>query len=371
MFLKKWLQKFTLKPIRSRLEQAASVEVISYSGASYRSPLARRLVLVSIAVALTFFTCLPAALTLTEHGDESLYAWGGHYYLARIHHLDFARGTGSYQDPGWDPNTVWALTGPTMTRVYYGVAEWITRIPIPSVAYVWTGDALHGLDDPAQLGLDMHLKQLSLLTLRLAAIMAAAIGFGIFTYRLGFLGLVATLVMLAIPGVTTDLARAWAEGPLFLALGLCSLAFGTRWFGSACGLAVTFKLTAIGLWPLLLLPRASGPYRGWRWLGIATALTTFSVLTPPSWYSGGPLYLLPMALFRTNWYRSFSAMIKDMPGYVPPSPEVANQFGFFIPTRYLLPFEWIAALVVAYLLGRLFHYVGRPHVITPAKIGLA
>jgi hypothetical protein len=219
------------------------------------------------------------------------------------------------------------------TRFVYALALGVSGLPAPARTPNGVSDYLAAPDPATLLGHE------SLLLLRSGAIVCAALGLGLVSVRFRWRGVTATLLLLGIPHVRPDLVRAWAEGPLFLAFGLCTLAYGTRWFGRACGLAATMKLTALGLWPLLLWPGAHGRGRRWpRPRGVASALVVWTVLTPPAWFAGGPLYLLVMVFHRGNEYQGQSALV-GAPGY----PGVG---GWFFPTRYLLPLELAATLAL-------------------------
>jgi len=188
-----------------------------------------------------------------------------------------------------------------------------------------------------------------LFALRLTAILCACLGFALMALRLGWKSFVATGLVLLIPHVPPDLTRAWAEGPLILGAGLCVLTFGTRWFGAACGLAATVKLTALGLWPLLLLRRANGGGRWARTLGVGSAALTWTLLTPQSWFEGGPLYILIMLTVRKGYYQLQTQLV-GRPGF-------EGVAGIFLPTRYLIPFEFD---------GRIRARLRRPMARTPA-----
>jgi hypothetical protein len=120
------------------------------------------------------------------------------------------------------------------------------------------------------------------------------------TWRGGPATAVASVLFLMLPNVREDLSRAWAEGPLLLGFGICAFAYRSRWFGPACGVAATFKLTALGLWPLLLLRRAHGGARFGPTVGLLAALLVWTILTPPAWYGYGPGYLVHMVVDRAT-----------------------------------------------------------------------
>ncbi|HVC35223.1 MAG TPA: hypothetical protein VNL16_17045, partial [Chloroflexota bacterium] len=269
-----------------------------------------------VAFLLALAALVPAALTVPVHEDERQYVWTGAYYFGKLTHLDFrTTGSDSYTDPGWAPVDFWPLTQPMGTRFVFGTAMAVAGVPAPALPYSYGDAALQGpaTEIPAE----------TLPVVRLAAVLCAALGFALVAKRLGWRGTAAAALVLAMPFSREDLARAWAEGPLMLGLGLCTLAYGTRWFSPACGVAATFKLTALGLWPLALLKAANGGRYGA--LGIPIAAVVWSALTPSSWFLLGPVYLLPMLADRFVEYRSAS---QTYPG----------PFGIYFPTRYLVPF---------------------------------
>jgi hypothetical protein len=145
------------------------------------------------------------------------------------------------------------------TRVLYAIALGLTgRQPAPVM--LWWGAA-------AYIGSDAWLsasRPETLTLLRVVAVACAA-GLAFFAPRLRSWGLALAAGFLAIPHARDDLSQAWAEGPLLLGFALCALAHGRPRFAQACGLAATFKLTALGAWPLLLRPGANGRPR-WAFL---------------------------------------------------------------------------------------------------------
>jgi hypothetical protein len=161
------------------------------------------------------------------------------------------------------------------------------------------------------------------------------VGMGLLAWRCGWIGVAAAALVLLIPAVRADLVRAWAEGPLLLGIGLVASALGRRGFGAACAVAATFKLTALIFWPLLLWPRWGGRRRG----QFAACLALWTLLTPPAWFGGGPLYLVPMLVKRDMAYAAQSALAGS-PGY-------EGLGGWFLPTRYLWPFELLGAFALS------------------------
>ena len=264
--------------------------------------------------------------------DEDEYAWTAGYYGTRLFRLDFSPGSDAYTDPGWSPWSHWALTQPMGARLVYAVAYRITGVTPPPLppqfrqlgSRTWLEDASRALP-AATRGM-----------LRLAATLCAALGLALIAWRLSWWGMAAAVCFLALSSVRRDLALAWAEGPLMLGLGLCVLSYGTRWFGLATGLAATFKLTALGLWPLLLIPAASGRRGRWAtYKALAGACLVWTVLDPPAWFAGGPFYLAVM-IFDRGAERA----------------RQAADLGAQIPPRYLWPVELAIALGLALLARR-------------------
>lgn len=143
-------------------------------------------------------------------------------------------------------------------------------------------------------------------------------------------------MLLVVPHVRSDLPRAWAEAPLLLGLVLCAVTFRTRWFPVFCAVAATFKLTALGVWPLVFLFHRIGKSRVAHTLALLVTVGVWTVLTPPAWFSGGPLFLGAMMLNRAHEHSGQSAML-------------GGPLGMYVPTRYLLPIE--LAVIVALILG--------------------
>lgn len=279
-----------------------------------------------MAFALTLGFVLPGIVTVPQHGDEGHYALTAVYYGGKVARLDFSPVSRGIYDPGWSPQSDWASTQADGTRFLFALVLGATGQPAPKKFFDFS---------TAQQPRDTMLAPGALFALRLTAIMCAAAGFGLMALRLGWKSVVATGLVLLIPHVPPDLTRAWAEGPLILGAGLCVLAFGTRWFGVARGLATTVKLTALGFWPLLLFPRANG---GGRWapvLGICSAALTWTLLTPQSWFARGPLYIVTMLTVRQKYYHVQTTLL-GKPGF-------EGVAGIFLPTRYLIPFELAAA----------------------------
>lgn len=291
----------------------------------------RRLLPGIAAFLLTLLALMPDVRAVPQHGDEADYALIGVYYGGRVARFDFSPIARDIQtDPGWSPRGIWALTQPMGTRLIYAAVLGATGLPAPTQQW----DYVHGPVPAAMLTAE------SLLAMRLAAILCAALGVAIIALRLRWQAVAATLLFFLIPHVRADLTRGWAEGPLLLGCGLCVAAFGTRWFGIACGLAATAKLTALGLWPLLLWHRASGGRRWASTFGLLGACAVWTALMPPAWFAGGPVYLPLMILARLANYADQSSMVGQ--------PSYEGVAHFFLPTRYLLPLELAGLLLLTY-----------------------
>jgi hypothetical protein len=293
-----------------------------------------KLVFALVVFLISVLALIPSALTLPEHGDEAIYAWGGNYFFNKILKLDFnPQGTDDYTDPGWDPNSIWASTGPNITRIIYGLSLAITKVPVPEQPYAW--------GDPTLQGPETHLSLRTLHVIRFTAIVCAALGFAIIAFRWRWRGLCVAIFMLLIPHVRDDLARGWAEGPLLMGIGLSILAYGTYWFSIVVGMAGTLKFTAMGIWPFILIPGANGRWRFSQITGLFLALVTWSFLTPPSWFMGGPIYIIYVFIWRISWWLFDAHRMVISPTYTPATPEIQNPLGLFVPTRYLWPIELI------------------------------
>lgn len=277
------------------------------------------------AFVLTIAALLPAALTLPQHGDETQYGWSAAYFGARLARLDFSLGAGTLLDPGWN-YSYWTLTQPMGARFVYAAALAIAGADVPNLP----ADSVDSYNWERQ----MRLSSYAILSMRLAAILCAALGFAVICSRFRWRGVLACALFLAIPFVHTDLARGWAEGPLLLGIGLCIAAYGTRWFAPLCGLTVTFKLTALPLF-LAAFWHGYGRTRLAHLAGFLVSLGVWVLLTPPSWFGGGPLFLGMMVANRITEY-SVQAL----------RPENADDI--FLPTRYLLPFVLLALLLAVH-----------------------
>lgn len=273
---------------------------------------------------------VPIARSAYQHPDEAQYGWSAAYFGSLAADGDFGvNGSDLFVDPGWNPFSYWSSTTGMGARFWFAGALAVTGSEAPSRPYSYTNAALQG---PETL-----LSSSTLLVLRIAAILAAALGLGLIAWRLGLPAAVGISIFLALPNVREDLARAWAEGPLLLGFGLIVASYGSRLFAVACAAAATFKLTAIGLWPLVLLRRANGGLPAWK--GLAVLLLVWTVLTPQSWWILGPPDLFVMIAARANEFSGQS----DAVG------------GFFLPSRYLWPLELAACVGLAIAVSRLAH----------------
>jgi hypothetical protein len=234
------------------------------------------------------------------------------------------------------------------TRFVYAIALAISGNSGPAQALDETG---RGFDpDVSTLPADATLTAAARRAMRLAAVLCTAMGLACVAWRLRWAGALAAALFLALPAAALHYAAGWAEGPLLLGIGFVVLTYGTRWLPLALGLVASFKLTGLGLWPLVLVPGALGQ-RGWRpvMLGALATLAVWTLLDPVSWFAGGPLYLLPMLGDRVQEYLWQSGMAHA-------------QGGAFRPIRYVLPF-WFGFLLLT--MQRAAVIVG--HIATTAK----
>jgi hypothetical protein len=290
-----------------------------------------------VTLVLSFSLLLPSAISLPQHGDEAQYGWTAAYFTQRLLKLDLRpTGTDRMVDPGWDPLSHWTLTQPMGTRFLYGLVIALARLPTPERPYLWL--------DPPLPQPENELPAATLLALRLTASLCAAIGLALISYRLKWSGTVAALLFLAFPDVRDALAHAWAEGPLLLGLGLATLAFGSPWFGIMAGLAASFKLTAVLLWPFGWLSRPGSPPLT-RMAAVAAAIVTWTLLTPPSWFFGGPLYLVVMLADR----------LVENAGNARYAPDLTIA-GIYWPSHYSWPLDLLLALLVVRGIGWIRQY---------------
>lgn len=284
----------------------------------------RLLPVLAVIVAATA-TIVPQVWLSPHHPDEDQYAWSAAHYGNKVLAGDFAEhGTHVFLDPGWDPSSYW---GRSMgTRAILATALATPWAQAPALPY--------SFGDPALQGPDARLDRDSLVVLRLLASFCAVVGAALIAWRLGWVGALAVLLLLALPHNSENFSRAWAEGPLLLAFGVAAAAYGSRWFPIVVGAVSTVKFTAVGLWPLVLLRRA----HHWRsrLLALAATVATWVLLTPPSWYRAGPALLLSLGSTRVTEYRGGQSA----------------DGGLFLPARYFWPFELALALAAFWLVAR-------------------
>jgi hypothetical protein len=281
------------------------------------------------AFAATLALLAPQVHSLDQHPDEAQYGWSAAYFSGLVVRGDFRHSAeNTFSDPGWHPYTYWSSATGMGARFVYGAALGATGTDAPTKPYSYT--------DPKLQGSETLLSPRALTVLRYAAIICAAFGLALVCVRLGWYGLVAIVLLLAIAHVRSDLARAWAEGPLFLGLGMCVASFRTRFFPIACAVAATFKMTALALWPLTLHRKANGGLRALK-AGLLVA-GTWTLLTPQSWPLLGVLDLPNM----------IGARGAELQGQ--------STHGLFFPSRYYLPLEFAGAIVLALVLRRATHF---------------
>lgn len=272
----------------------------------------------ALLVFLATVLLVSPSVRLWQHPDEAQYGWSAGYFGSLVAEGDFRRsGNDLFTDPGWSPYSYWSTTTAMGSRYLYAITLGVTPAETPQTPYSYT--------EPRLQGPETLLDETTLVYLRWTAVLAAAIGLGLIAWRFRWSGAAAMLIVLAIPHVRADLGRAWAEGPLVLGFGLVAAAYGTRFFAPACGIAATFKLTALGLWPLAALKRANGGLTFAR--GLLLTFSTFILLTPPAWIAP-PVQFGRMIEARLNEYEGQSV------------GEHA-----FLPSRYFLPLELAAAIL--------------------------
>lgn len=295
-----------------------------------------------------FFVALavlaPAASGAAPHVDEAQYLWSAAYFTRKVVAFDVtSRGSHELNDPGWAPESYWALTQPMGTRLLYGSLMVAAGAAIPDLPFT----APDAGERPAESPIPAETLRLT----RALAVLIAATAFSLFGLRWGWLGAAGTLSLL-VPHVRDDLAHAWAEGPLLLGFALAAVTWRTRWFPYVCGVAATLKLTALILWPLVFFKHPLGHTRFARVIGLAVPAVVWTALTPTSWQFGGPFYLGAMLVNRVREQAHMSTVF-------------GGPAGFFFPSRYALPLEFACAAVVVWLLRhRLVHVV---HLITVKK----
>ena len=197
--------------------------------------------------------------------------------------------------------------------------------------------------DPGLQGPDTEIPPRTLQVTRLTAVTLAAFGFALVVLRLGWPGLAVPVILLSTRFVRTDLARAWAEGPLLFGFGLAILTFGTRWFAVVAGAAAAIKLTGLVLWPAALLHPSFSASRIGHLNGIVVAWLSFTLLNPLAWFGGGPLFLFTLVVHRVETYVAQCALYGS---------DLGPQLGVFLPTRYIWPVEFGLAVALVLLSQR-------------------
>ena len=288
----------------------------------------RRVAPVFSAAALMLVVAGYGVFTTSQHEDEDLYVWASGYLVHQVATLDVrfdADPLDPYSRSHWDPDSNWSQGMGTSTRLVYGLGLVATpRTHAPELPYSSSGSRFQG----PKTVVDIR----TLRVMRLIAVLCAVLGIALVAYRFGWAAVLGAAVILGVPGGIATFSRAWAEGPLLLGLGLCAVAFGTRWFAPVLGLGVTFKLTALGLWPLVLLRRARVVK---LWHGLAAMVGAFVVLNPPSWAMLGPLYLVRLMRYRQGAWTGQSSE------------------GLFLPSRYFWPLELAAVIGGAWIVTRM------------------
>lgn len=265
-----------------------------------------------------------------QHGDEKIYIWKSGYYGNRIISWNFSPGTNNFSDPGFNPSSFWAWEQPFGSHIIYALTMGITSSPPPALPYSY--------EDPNYQSPETLIPHKTLLTTRSTAALCAALGMSLLTMRFGWEAIFPLIILLAIPSTRDSFSRAWAEGPLMLGFGLCAISFRSRWFPYALGIATSFKLTALGLWPLLMMADSCGKEFRWRKpISIVTSLLVFSFLNPISWFFLGPLFIIIIIIFRIlTWYQQSNAF---------PTFQ-----GIFFPPRYAWPFELLGLLLITHII---------------------
>ena len=267
-----------------------------------------------------------------------MYVWKAGYYGRRLAQLDFSPGGEiPYLDPGWDPLSFWGLEQPLGAHMVYAAAMGLSRTSPPSQPYCWGEEAFRS---PLT-----SIRPDTLLFTRLAAVACASLGLALLSYRLGWSGAIAASAFLAIPHVRTDLARAWAEGPLLLSFGISAIAYGTPWFPFAAGIAAAMKLTGLALWPLAFFRHPIGRSKFSHVASVGVAWLAWSLASPLSWLQGGPTHLIALISHRVSIYLAQSSLNE---GWLGEQLAQDRVFGLFLPTRYLWPLELAILLFLSH-----------------------
>ncbi len=271
-----------------------------------------------VLVSISFL--IPAGSRAPLFVDENLYAWSGYYFASKLVHVDFQMtGVSDRLDPGWDPQNWWSLSAPLGFRLGYGAVMMLLRLEPPAEPY--------DLSQPSMPQPAAQIPPATLYTLRVLAAIASSLGLAVLAYRFGIVGAIGALLVLVVGGL--DLTQIMAEPFLVLSLGLSVLTFGSLLFPIAVAMAVSCKLTALVLVPLMLWPKTLGVRPGVHLVALPIAALGWTLMNPPSWFAGGPLYLFPMVLQRQVEQVEHTA--------------VFAQSGLYLPARYLVPFIYVAA----------------------------
>lgn len=290
----------------------------------------RRIAPALVSLLVTIVVLLPSVLEKPWNGDESGYVWSAAYYGAKIAHFDFSRdGTDPFTDPGWSPYSGWVTAEPMGARYTYMIAMALSGTSPPAQPYDWSRQ-----DEPQP---NAAVPPNTLLAVRVASILLAALAFALMALRWGWRMTMAAAIVLTFGFVRNDLILARAESQAILGLALCATTFRTRWFPVSCAIAATFKLTGLAAWPLLLWPAASG----WKRLPVTgpaiTALVLWSLFNPASLFVLGAIVMIPMMAIDRVVEFGISAKKVGIEALGVP---------IYAPTRYLLPFLLPAVFAV-------------------------
>lgn len=294
----------------------------------YETPSPSRLVPAILIFIISLAVLIPPAHKLPQHGDEAMYLWKAQYYTNRILAWDFSWGDpDSYVDPGFTPLSFWAMEQPFGSHLVYSLVMKLGKKPGPSAPYRHL--------DPECEKPEYQVPAATLSAVRMTAALCASMGLALVVIHWGWKAFFACLVFLCISSVRSDLSRAWAEGPLLLGLGLCAALERTKYWGVALGMAASFKLTAILLWPLAVYLTRKRTRRC-RVSGVLQCCLAWTATNPISWFAGGPLYIVVLLMFRmASLFWQSNKLQTDIVG------------GIFWPSRYIWPFE-LAALLFAF-----------------------
>jgi hypothetical protein len=115
--------------------------------------------------------------------------------------LDFSpAGDEPYLNPGFSPITFWALEQPWGSHAIYATTMIICNLQPPTLPWDWFDEALQGPET--------EIPTSTLKLLRVAAIVCAATGLMLITRRFLIAGALASILLLIIPHVPSDLSHA-------------------------------------------------------------------------------------------------------------------------------------------------------------------